>query len=380
MRNLLLIVGIICFVCQANIKGQELKYRPFQVTWITPIGTNGANSLQYTNELSLNILIGYNGGLDGFEVGGFGNVIKQDAIGFQGAGFGNIVLGSMEGAQISGFANIANNDSKGLQLTGFGNVNGGGFNGLQGAGFVNIADGNSDALQIAGFGNLNSGDLEGIQLAGFANITNNLEGVQGAGFANIARNVKGAQIAGFANIAKNVEGIQLGVFNICDSIDGIPIGVFSFVRKGYKAFEFWSSESLHMNFSFKMGVKKFYNILAVGGNFRNGFNLGLGYGVGSEFDIAENTIFNFELLSWDINKNWLFNDNVMLNQMRLNFGMKFNENQSFFVGPTINVLLTDTYNSNINPKTFAPYYFMNHTTPHGINIKSWIGLNGGIRF
>jgi len=385
MRKAILITGLTIIAGFTSIKvtGQndDLKYRPFQVTFISPIGTNGANSGDYVNELSLNILGGYNGGLDGFELGSLVNILRKDMDGFQGAGFANLVGGKADGAQISGFLNIVNEHSEGMQLGGFANINGSGFDGLQGAGFLNITGGNSEVIEIGGFGNLNAGDIEGAQLAGFINLAESVNGAQLGGFINIADKVDGAQIAGFINIADKAEGIQLSVINICDSIDGIPIGFLSFVKKnGYKTWEFWGSDAMHMNLAYKLGVKHFYNIFAVGGHFTSGFNFGYGYGVGSQFNITDGSNISIDLIHWDIRPNWFSWNYNSLSQARINFSMEYNETNSFFVGPTFNVLITDVLHSSNKLDRFAPYVFYNRTTRNNYNVKMWVGINGGIRF
>ncbi len=372
---------ILCSVkAQEDEKG-ELKKRSFQVTFITPIGTNGVYSGRYINELSLNVLAGYNGGLDGFEIGGCLNIIKNNAEGFQGAGFANIVFGSLNGAQIAGTANMVNDNSEGLQISGFANLSGGSFNGLQASGFGNVAEGNSDIIQISGFGNITSGDITGLQIGGFGNISSNIEGAQLGGFINITEEINGAQISGFMNIAEEAEGIQLGFLNFCDTIDGIPIGFLSFVKKGINTFEFWGSDALHVNIAYKTGVKKFYNIIAAGSHFTSGFKWAIGYGIGSQFNIGENTIFNLEAISFNIHDNFRLNSNVNLNQLRINYGLEFYDDKSFFVGPTFNVLVSDeSYSSRAISGEIAPYYFSNRNTRYGTNVKMWIGINAGVRF
>ncbi len=56
---------------------------PFQITFITPMGTNGTLSPKVTSNLSLNVVAGYNGGVEGVEVGGFANVLEYDMKGGQ---------------------------------------------------------------------------------------------------------------------------------------------------------------------------------------------------------------------------------------------------------------------------------------------------------
>lgn len=71
-----------------------------QITFIYPLGTNGVNSVDYTNSVSFNVLMGLNGGVNGFEF----------------AGLANVNTGSTQGIQISGIANVADQNSKGFQM------------------------------------------------------------------------------------------------------------------------------------------------------------------------------------------------------------------------------------------------------------------------
>jgi len=84
------------------VKAQEKRdtgkvSRTFQFTFITPLGTNGIESENVTNNLSINLLAGYNGGLRGTEFGGFANILKGDMDGAQFAGFSNINLKTGKG-------------------------------------------------------------------------------------------------------------------------------------------------------------------------------------------------------------------------------------------------------------------------------------------
>ena len=81
------------------IAQEEIQTRPFQISFITPLGTNGIESVNINNNFSINLFGGYNGGLDGLEVSGFAGILKNNMKGTQIAGFGNIVLKEGDGAQ-----------------------------------------------------------------------------------------------------------------------------------------------------------------------------------------------------------------------------------------------------------------------------------------
>ena len=99
---------------------QEKKYA--QLSFITPLGTNGYKSSVTTNSLSINLLYGVSGGVRGFELGGLHNTTKGDVNGFQVAGLGNVTTGIFKGVQFGGLYNIDVNLTTGVQLAGITNV------------------------------------------------------------------------------------------------------------------------------------------------------------------------------------------------------------------------------------------------------------------
>ena len=386
------------FLIIININAQEedsddTSIRPFQVTFITPLGTNGTLSPQITNRFSLNILAGYNGGVDGFELGGFLNLTNDYVKGIQIAGFGNISGGNTEAGQIAGFMNINGGEVKGLQTSGFINIAGGrteavqigGFTNLSGAlkgvqvsGFGNLAE-ETTGVQAAGFGNI-AEQSEGLQVSGFINITGDIKGVQVAGFLNKSNNVDGVQGGGFLNIAEKVKGVQIGGFiNICDTIDGIPIAPISVVKKGgYRRFEFWGNETFFMNTSFKIGIRPFYTIFTLG--FKpvvSDFNTGIGFGVGTNIELNMNKSLDIESHIYIINKyfweNWDYNH---LNQLRISFNYQIAEHFSIFAGPTFNILISDIA---IYADEIAPSWAFN-IADRKDSIRGWFGFNTGMRF
>ena len=357
---------------------------PFQVTFIPPLGTNGLNAGNTINQFSLNILAGYAAGVDGVEIGGLVNINREMMNGVQFAGFTNITGGETTGLQFAGFGNINADRTDGLQFAGFSNINSGSLTGFQAAGFLNLARENSKAVQLAGFSNL-SHEIEGVQIAGFSNISSgSVNGVQIAGFTNIANGtVKGAQLAGFLNVARKVDGVQISVFNIADTVtNGIPIGFLSIVRNGYREFEVGISEGLNTYASFKIGVKQFYNIFSVGmQNLSNKFRWGFGYGVGTHLSDRENLKVNLELMSYHINEGGRFTNAYNdLQQLKLTFAKPLSNNVSLFVGPTVNLMISDYYKkgSQKTGSNFAPYTIANQWSGN-TSLQYWFGFNAGIR-
>lgn len=200
-----------------------------QVSLIPFIGTNRKLSGSVDNTLSLNVLAGYSGGVNGFEIGGLLNIVRRDVHGsqisgvanivggntkpFQLAGFFNLNSGSVTGTQISGFSNVVLDTLNGVQLAGFNNTLHGYMNGVQISGFNNVTTQNVDGIQLTGFVNVAVKDVKLGQISGFANYCDNVNGGQISGFANYAKgDVNWGQLSGFANYGKSVKGMQISGF------------------------------------------------------------------------------------------------------------------------------------------------------------------------
>lgn len=311
---------------QKNLNDSStLRKATFHLSFITPVGTNGMESWNTINKISLNLVGGYSGGVDGAEFSGFGSVIRHHMNGFQGAGFANVVMGTTEGAQFAGFANVSRGSIKGAQF----------------AGFANVVNDSSVAFQLSGFANVVNGRLTGIQTAGFANVVNG--------------DLHGAQMAGFINVARDVEGTQLGVINIARSYTkGAPVGIFSFVKNGYRAIEISGNESFYGMVSFKTGVREFYNILSIGASVRNDrVNFGWGYGFGTLITTGQKTELAIEALSFHVNEDeWFTNRLNLLNRLQATLSWEINSQLKVFGGPSFNVMVSKA--SDQNGKQISP--------------------------
>ncbi|MBE0646332.1 MAG: hypothetical protein IH596_00960 [Bacteroidales bacterium] len=333
--SILLIASLALSAQEAD--SSKSQTRAFQLSFVTPLGTNGLNSWNTTNKFSLNILTGYAGGLDGAEFTGLVSVLKSDMRGAQFAGLGHVVLG----------------EAKGLQC----------------AGFTNITVGNNSGLQITGFGNVNTKDMKGLQIAGATNIN--------------AGHLKGTQISGLFNFARKLNGVQIAPFNYVDSLErGVPIGVLSFVRNGYTGIEFAATETMYGVFSFKTGVRKFYNILSVGAAYRdNRIVWGWGYGLGGMIPLAEKWDLSIEGLCYQMNEGeWFTNRLNLLNKLQVAASWKLSKTVSLFGGLSWNVTvsdITDEYGDPVTPH-IAPWSVYDETYDH-INIQMYPGVTAGIR-
>ncbi|OFX85998.1 MAG: hypothetical protein A2W99_16675 [Bacteroidetes bacterium GWF2_33_16] len=373
-------------VGKAQDEKKESEVRPFQITFVTPLGTNGLDAWNITNKFSINLYAGYNGGLDGVELSGFGSMLKNNMKGTQISGFGNIIMGTGKGAQISGyfnfskgyfsgvqvsgFSNIIINDAKAWQLSGFANVTTKKLEGGQVASFANYSKGNTNG-QMSGFANVNSGDLTGVQIAGFANVnTGSLQGVQ---------------IGGFANVTQHLRGVQIGFFNYVDSLEkGIPIGFLTIVKNGYRTLEISGNETIYGNVSFKTGTTHFYNIFSVGGSYKDDkIYWGLGYGIGTMLPLKEKWNLGFELLSYQINEDEWHTEALNLhNKLQITASRKVAKNIDLFGGISWNVNVSETEDRDGNPfeSTITPYSVFDKTYGNGNNVTMYPGFTVGVRF
>lgn len=294
--------------------------RKFQVSLLPFLGTNRLLSGSIENDYSLNLLMGYSGGVRKLEVGGILNGVRNDVQGLQLAGVGNIVGGSVVGGQISSTFNIAGYLDNGMQLS--------------------------------------------------------------SGFNVIIRKSNGWQIAPINFAHRVVEGgKQIGFINISDSTATVPIGFLSFVGNGYKRLELSVDENQTSIISFKTGVRKFYNVLALHYNFtRTQEIFGLGYGIGRAYELGKSWMFNTDLTANVLVEYDDLSPNVgSLWKLDVSFEKQIARNAAVTFGPSIKYLIIDEYNSSswtAKPFNKIPTYKSISSTT---NSTLWIGFQMGLR-
>ena len=119
-----ILVLILCVLVYSALFAQSNKDKKtvFQLSFVPPLSTNGAYSHQYTNTVSLNLLVGISRNEEAFTWGGISNIILNDAKGFQMAGLSNYVGNDGQGVQSAGLANINKNKFSGFQIAGLANT------------------------------------------------------------------------------------------------------------------------------------------------------------------------------------------------------------------------------------------------------------------
>jgi hypothetical protein len=296
--------------------------RNFQFSVLPFLGTNKLLSGSISNDYSVNLLMGYSGGVRKLEVGGLVNGVRGDVQGLQLAGVGNIVGGKVSGGQMGGIFNVA--------------------------GYL------ENGHQISPIFNATIKESRGFQISTF----------------------------NFAHKVLN-EGKQIGLINICDSTDTVPIGLLSFVGSGngYKRLELSVDENQTASFTFKTGVRKFYNIVALHYNFtRKQEIFGVGYGIGKAFEIGRSWMFNTDLTTNLLIEYDDFSPNVAsMWKLDFSFEKQIARNAAVTFGPSIKYLEIDEYNSSswiAKPFNKIPSYRSLSATS---TTTLWIGFQMGIR-
>lgn len=408
-----------------------IERRTAQISLIPKIGSNTKMSGSIENSFSLNVFAGYSAGVRVMEIGGLMNINKRHVRGFQAAGLSNIVggrtrgvqfaglsnnnRGSLHGLQVSGISNMVADTIHGVQLTGISNILQGGMKGWQIAGISNVTTKNVDGVQISGISNYAHGDVDVMQIGGVVNYGKNVNGVQVAGLVNTSAGkvggaqiagignfasevnagqiagllniattrVKGAQVSAIVNYGKEIKGSQLALLNISDTVTGLPIGLISFVRRGYRRVELSANEVLYANLTLKTGVHKLYNIFT-GGLVPNDTITTWGFGYGFGFEKSNGKRF---LHSYDFTANWIqeqdkpFGTMNLLTKLRINFAYLLGKRASIFMGPSINVHLSEWIDSDTGEflTNIAPYV-LSSTIFGDTQLQFWLGGQAGFRF
>lgn len=363
--------GLSRFLVSSKQKLQSINLRsffvarPWQVSFTPGLSTNGKMNGQVVNNFSFNVLGGYSGGTNGFELGGLFNIDKKDAQYFQLAGIFNTVGGNVTGLQVGGVSNTVLDT----------------LNGMQVGGVTNFVRTEFRGFQLGGVYNHVGASLHGFQLGGVVNFTNHkTDGVQVAGVANISsREVNGLQIGGVFNYTRRLRGVQIGLINVADTSEGYSIGLINIVFKGYHKLSLSTNEVIGMNAAVKSGNRNLYSIFLGGYNSKPDEKVwSFGYGLGSEIVSRNKFSLNLEgtaqhlyLGSWDF-----YN---ILNRASVQFNYKFGRYVSVFAGPAYSVYVSNQdvgfagYKSAIPPSGYK-------TNKLGNTVTGWFGWTAGISF
>jgi len=365
--------GVGRFLLSGKQKVQSLNLknffttRPFQVSLVPGVSTQGQMNSQVINNFSLNIFGGYTAGTNGFEIGGLFNINQKDVKYFQAAGLFNSVGGAVTGFQVAGINNLVQDNTYGFQAAGINNFVTGKMHGFQVAGIYNHVSDSVKGFQAAGVANFSKEKVSGVQIGGVANISN--------------KEMNGVQIAGVVNYTKKLNGLQIGLINIADTSAGYSIGLINIIIKGYHKLSFSANEVENVNAAFKTGNSKLYSILKAGLNLSDSNKVySFGYGLGSELSLNKKKTLSINpelscqylyLGSWDYTN--------LLNRFDLNFNIKLGKYVSIYGGPSYSVYVTDQ-NVGFNGYRFPVPPSSYKTTKFSDKVTGWFGWNAGINF
>jgi len=348
-----------------------LVVKPFQFTFIYPLGTGWVKSPCNNYHASLSILGGVTGQTIGIDLGGLFNINTSAAKGVQFAGLFNLTGSRCSDVQSRNaqFAGVFNFTKKG-QSAQFGGVfNIGDTAWVQASGLFNIA--NSAWMQFSGFFNI--GKTAYLQAGGIFN-----------------RAEKSAcQIAGILNITKKGK-FQMGLINVRDTADGVSLGLINIVKKGgVLEAGIEAGEFVHTALTFRSGVQRLYSIISVGYNYTEKF-WSVGAGLGTSFKLIGNLGLNLELSHSQL---YLYlSDTQSLSPQRWNtfcqfkplLNYRFAKHFKIYIGPSFNLLIQ---NSDWVQAVFPAYekpikvpYSTYSRTYDTTILDMWIGVTGGIKF
>ncbi len=130
---------------------------PLRLSLVPALRFGSKSDEKTRTRLSLNILVGDGDALDGLEVGGLVNTMRDDVRGLQAAGLANVVLGNVRGVQAAGLTNIVMGSSRGVRAAGLVNYTGGSHRGLAASGLINASMTGGRGVSGAGVGNYSGG-------------------------------------------------------------------------------------------------------------------------------------------------------------------------------------------------------------------------------
>ncbi|MEZ5014279.1 MAG: hypothetical protein R2794_08310 [Chitinophagales bacterium] len=349
-----------------------------QLSFFSPLGTNGIESYKYKHQVSFNIIQGLNGAVEGAEFGGVINLDRGYVHGVQCAGVLNMIGGDLKGFQGAGVLNVSRNVD-GFQGAGVLNCAVGDVRGFQGAGVLNLAVRNTQGVQLAGVLNAVTGhdSMQLFQGAGVVNFANGKSnGAQVAGVLNVAIDKKGTQV-GLVNIADNMTGLQIGLINIADTLDGVAIGLLSFSRNGIFDVDLFTSDVFTFNAGIRIGGPSVYNVFSFGtAPFADTASYGYGLGIGGHIPVHSFFV-DMDVMSWNMHKDafeFKYDQLHMDNQLRVLPGYTINKYISVFAGPVLHVEVFDNDIVPLHDRPIAQY------TGQNVSTSISLGYTAGIRF
>jgi len=391
--------------------GGFIAAMPVQMSLTPGLGSHGLMSGQVVDKVSLNLIGGYNAGVNGVEFAGVFNLNKHDVKYIQAAGVSNATGGTVTGAQFAGISNIVYRNVKGAQASGVFNVDkenmygfqasgmankvkldmegfqaagavnrvGGQMRGFQASGVANINKQNTTGFQAAGAFNSTGGDFKGFQASGVLNRAGgNAVGFRAAALANISGNVSnGLQIAGVFNKARVLKGLSISPVTIADTLVGCAFSLLSISKNGYHNVVVYTDE-LHINtIGFKSGNAKLYTKLFAGVNLTDStryYTYGIAFG--HDFILSNRASLSTEASIQPImSGNW--KGQYALNKLKALLNIAVTRKLGLFAGPSFTLLQAaeaHTTSTELAQLTSNKIGYKSYSDGN----KSWIGWTFGI--
>lgn len=272
----------------------------------------------------------------------------------------------------------------------------GGVNGVEVGGLVNKVEGDVRGVQIAGLGNSVEGDVKGVQFGSFFNKCGGSAGVQFSLISNQAQLVEKAQFSFFRNKAGRLNGLQFGLINVVDSTDrGTSIGLLNFVKHGgFNRIEISKSETFDLTLGVKFGSPRFYNIIELSTPrlkgervfYRHPHHWAIGYGAGVSVSNGKRIDTKIEGVINHVNEEEIWSQKLnLLSQLRLIINLRIGSHFSVFGGPSMNIFISEKYDADTD--TFTSRIFRENSATSSITIgtkprkiQTWMGYKFGFRF
>ena len=285
-----------CLLLSLFFSAAQAQESAFQLGFVPPLSTNGAQAATFTNGSSLNLIAGISKNEKYFSLSSVAGIIKQNAGGAHIAGVHSHVGNTLSGVQLAGFSAYARKAD------------------TQVAGFAAVTD--SSVVQVGGFAAVSRKASQGVQVSGFLNK------------APEARN----QIAGFMNVAGKVKGVQIaGFINIADSSD-YPIGLVNWVKNGEKSISVHYDETGTALLGLRSGGRVLYGILAVGYTFNDRYAAEGGIGA----VVLKKGMFRLKTESTYLVVTNFDRDNYQKSSLKALSSITFLDKFELFAGPSIN--------------------------------------------
>ena len=322
-------------------KPEQKSSKPFQISFVYPLGSSGTGSTSYSYNTSINLLGGITGGLHGVE---FGGIFNKNT-------------GVTSGAQFAGVLNLTQH-----------------IEGAQFAGILNASKSAHNSTQVAGIANAVKSGETAVQIAGIANASQTSK-AQIAAVVNVADTTT-CQVSGIANVARKSK-VQIGIVNISNEAE-VQVGLVNISKNGFMEVEVAGGEFLHTTASFRSGTDRLYGIVSLGYNFDDEF-WGYGIGFGKAVNFAPKVGMNIEGIHYNLaTKKFKQKKYNGLIQLRPIFYYKVAKNFKLFAGPVANLYVGNNTIDN-ELKISAPYTIWDGT--EGDNkLEAWVGFTAGIRF